>query len=671
MSKYTTMNIKNIPKLFKKCFDPLIRYPLTIGSSLILGFLSFSGTYALLPLLPAVLAPYILPFAFAAFFLSILYEGEIYSQNISSAKDKLTKRNHLKNTLAKEFLLNHFPDINDEHCPQFFKDYLNEIKLYNLFGHKELNKASKQRKKRVEKTLRDMEKLFALHLFTPKHKQRSNESPYIQELQLWLEENGQKERQELLKDRKFTYKIILGFSGLAGLFMGFGSTYLIVEAFSVIPFFAAIPFTFWPVIIVPMAVVAGAAYAMLTYNAVTDLANNNTILEWYERLREDLSKGVTVRNLFMTFMAVVLFFLAAGLTICTAGTWWTIANEARPLFEWMKKIPPFVMGVINPIITGLSAVFFIFQNTAESLDLVDKALKSDYGLQNIFQSVIHAVKQVYATENWLQLINPFRLIIKLTITPLRVLLFLGHLISIALTTDRVPGVPLIVAALIAIISEGFEDAHYFIGHEQEEEEHAHGHHPHADIATLLENRLKPDSEHTHEMDLPTWILKTVAIPLYFLAAVWDSAASQFNSDKKPLEGEDHHVQPRALSLLKAWHKQRGIKEKEDVKLPANVLSKEWQVEHALSLINKHQKKHLQNVHFGQKIADAKWKELNHLKDKVRASLSEPEESLTQILNQAREAPVYNQHRLFALDDKTGTQHFIEALPERVNAVGAA
>src|SRR5690606_25178840 len=123
-------------------------------------------------------------------------------------------------------------------------------------------------------------------------------------------------------------------------------------------------------IILPMAIVAGAAYGMLTYNAITDMINNNTVVKWYNKIRDDLSQGLTVRNVFIASTAVFLVGLAVALTICTAGTWWTIATNARPLFDWMKKMPSFIMGIINPIITGASAIVFNIQNTAESLDMV-------------------------------------------------------------------------------------------------------------------------------------------------------------------------------------------------------------------------------------------------------------------------------------------------------------
>lgn len=661
MGKYTAMNTKNKPMNPKKIPYYFAVGVLTIGASLILGCLSLSGMYALSPFLP---------FALAAFGLSVAYEGEIYLQNIKGALQKLFKRNYLENYIAKEYLLENFPaDTHDPDCPQFFKDYKKQLKLLSVFDHKELNKESKNRKKHVEKTLRDMEKWFALQLFSAKNKTPGDESIYAQKLQVWLEQHGQQEWQQRIEARRSNFGLAKGFSILAGLFMGLGSTYLIVEAFSVIPFLAVIPFAFWPIIVVPMALIAGVAYGMLTFNAITDLINNNTVIKWYNRLRHDLSQGLTLRNVFMATTAVLLVGLAVVLTIFTAGTWWTVATNTRPLFEWMKRMPSFIMGVIMPVISGFSAMFFNIQNTAESLDLVDEAIKREGNVfQRTYKFITDSFTHLRETENWLQIFNPFRLILKLTITPLRLLLFFGHLISIAVTSDRMPGVPQILAALAAMISEGFEDAHYFIGHD--DDHHDHDHHRH-NFQTLLKERLDGDAGHSHEGDIPTWLLKTIASPLYVLAALWDSSASKLNQGHKQAEKSVHQAsnthQRRVLSFQEAWNKQRGLKEEEQVELPSKAKhpSKEWPVEHSVFLIEKYQKKHFANIQIDPELAELKVRELDVLKNKVRTATSS--EALAETLVQARNQPVYAQQRYgwFAPANKTRTQVFVEDLPDHV------
>ena len=449
------MNKKNTFVSVKKIPYNLALVLLTAGASVILGFLSFSGMYALYP---------VLAFASATFALSVAYEGEIYLQNLKGALNKLFKNDYLQHRLAKDYLLAHFPaNTATKDCPKFFTDYKAQLLLLSQFGHGALTPKSKTKKKQLQKTLNDMERWFAQQLFANKPSQ----SPYAVQLQDWLAKHQQAEWQTQIKQQAARFNLAKGFSTLAALFMGLGSTYLIVEAFSVIPFFAAIPFAVWPAIILPMSLIAGTAYGLLTYNAVTDLINNNTVLTWYNKLKKDLQQGLSFKTVVLTLTASFLVTLAVALTICTAGTWWTIATNGRPLFSWMSNMPSVIMGVINPIITGASAIFFNIQNSAESLEMVDEAMQSKKSSwQRMSDSITAVWNNVRSTEHWLQIVNPFRLLLKLTVTPLRVLLFLGHLLSIALTSDRMPGVPQIISVLVAIICEGFEDAHYFVGHDQ-------------------------------------------------------------------------------------------------------------------------------------------------------------------------------------------------------------
>ncbi|MFI4918548.1 MAG: hypothetical protein ACHP65_03230 [Legionellales bacterium] len=675
------MNLNNLPINPKKIPYYLSLTVLTLGASLILGFLSFSGMYAFVPMLPL---------AFAGFGLSVAYEGEIYLQNIKGAFNKLFKSNYLKEHLATEYLHTMLPkNTDDKDYPQFFKDYAAQFMLVQSFSHSTLNAKSKKSKQQEEKRLNDMKQWFALQLFTTKTEQTTTKSDYAQQLSNWLAKNQQDEWQSRLDNRRLTFHGVKVFSLVAGVFMGLGTTYLIVEAFAVIPVLAAIPFIFWPAIIVPMAVIAGAAYGMLTYNAVTDLINNDTLNKWYNKLRDGWSKKFTWSNAILTATAVLLVGIAIALTICTAGTWWTVATSARPLFEWMGKLPGFVMGIINPIITGVSALFFNVQNTAESLEMVDEALNSK---KNVFDSIKAWFSDTYihlrASENWLQLLNPFRILLKLTVTPLRILLFIGHLISIGVTSDRMPGVPQIVAALIAIISEGFEDAHYFLGHEHGDGACDGGAHHHHSMHELLQEDLKSGHGHNHDTDIPTVILTTIAAPLYFLAAGWDYLASKLNAATtvaaEPVHQcthDDHHThththnaaaetpkQPQVLSFATAWNKQNGIAEEQDLQLKPDAQrpSSAWQVEHTVFLIEKYKNQCLEGAWINQKLAQEKCVGLSQVQEQVRVAAKNT--TLAMTLDAAKNQAVFNRHRLFAhTDDKTTTQLFIEALPARVHA----
>jgi hypothetical protein len=568
----------------KKIGQTLALGTLTVGASTILGFLSFGGMFALWPLLPL---------AIVTFILSVGYEGEIYYQNIRSSLNKLLKSRYLQLTLSNEFLLNHFPDVSDEDCPQFFKDYAKQLKVVSKFGHKRLDADSQLRKLEADKKLRKMEGWFSAQIFS-RHDQQKNLTPYRLQLQNWLVENKQQPVEEIklkLKRRTIAFNLSKLFSAIAGLFMIAGSSYLLVGAFAVIPLLAAIPFTILPMIIVPVAVVAGVAYGMLIYNAVTNMIVNDTVRKWFFKIRDDWKKGEYFHSIFMASTTVVLGALAVALTICTAGTWWTVAKNARPILDWMTKIPTFVMGIINPIVIGLSSIVFNWQNTSETLDMIDEATRSDPNAKkkpNIFVRVAHSLKKGFehlrARENLGQLLNPFRLILKITLAPLRLILFIGHLISMGVGDDRVPGIPQWLAATLSTTSEIFEDAHYFF----DLAGGGHHHHHHHSTKEQITERHGAVHTHNHNNDLPSRMLNLIFTPVFIASAAWDSLASRFNSgDKK-----------ERLSFTEAWNKQWGIKKAKSIVPKVPDISAAWQQEQACYAIERLNRRNLGILYAG-------------------------------------------------------------------------
>ncbi len=253
--------------------------------------------------------------------------------------------------------------------------------------------------------------------------------------------------------------------------------------------------------------------------------------------------------------------------------------------------------------------------------------------------------------------------------PLRILLFLGHLISIGVTADRVPGVPQFFSALLGIISEGFEDLHYFVSHDHHHEhEHEHNHqhthdhqheHEHQQKKhrkELLKERLGAAHGHNHDVDLPTRLLKFIFSPIYFMAAIWDYLTSQNNT------GTRH-----TLEFKSAWEKQRGIAKEEKVKLSEKALqpSTAWQKEHALYRIERHKEKHLNSVFIGRDIAQQKNDALTTLQNNLRNLDPTDKKGMTELLANKKHHAIYNTHRFFT-DGKTETATFIEQLPSQTN-----
>ncbi|MFY7697622.1 MAG: hypothetical protein ACOVQX_02235 [Legionella sp.] len=643
---------------------------LTLGASINLGFLSFGGMYVLVPTLSL---------AIISFVLSVAYEGEIYLQNIKGALAKLFKTNHLERQVAKKFLLNHFPALDDQNTPDFFRDYHKQLLIMTKLKHAHLDANGKKQKKWAKKTLSDMENWFALELTRVNSHQSKTE--YQRQLQNWLEKNGQDEIIQELSKRRHTLKYIKLFSLISALFMSLGTTYLLVDAFAVLPYFATISPSTLPFIIVPIAIIAGSAYGLLSFNAITDMINNDTLGRWYKKIRQIDLANLNARTLFLSVSAIVLFFLAIALTICTAGTWWTVVQETKPLFSWMSKMPKFIMVILNPLITGISAIFFNLQNSSESLELIEEMSKTTTTpLSQLLQSIRDLYYATRQQENWLQLANPFRLLLNIIMKPLRIVLFLGHLVSIGVTADRLPGVSKPASAMLGIISEGFEDAHYFIGHDHhgsssmschdhhdhhdhhEHHDAHHGHdgmhsqhqHDHTAIRALLNQRLDHGHSHNHDIDLPTRLLKFLFLPIYCLASLWDMSCSQFNSetDKK-------------LSLSEAWNRQTGsTTEDQQLAISPSISDEEkpsnaWKTEHAVFRIQRYKEKKLYNVWIGNDLAKKTGEALTSLQDQLCTT-----NNTHHVLEPMKTEP-HTKHRFFS-DPSKETSAFLEELTERIN-----
>ncbi len=588
--------------------------------------------YALLP---------ILSLAYVSFGLSIAYEGEIFLQNIKGAINKIFKTNFLQNQLSNDYLLKQYKkgaiDSKADDCPQFFKDYEAQLKKLHKFSHKNLDEDSEARKKIIEKTLKDMERWFSRQLFADKEDKKL--SNYEQSVRNWLSEHKQEKRKKLHENRKYDYKLVLGFSVLAGIFMGLGNTYLLIGAFTTVSI--ASP----PALIVVMSIIAGAAYMLQIYNAVTDMIHNDTLNVWYNKIRRELTKGVSARTVFIAVTAITLFTLAVLLTICSAGTWWTIIQKTPPLFGWMAKIPSYIMGSL-PLVLGGAQLSFNLQNTSETLNLLDEASKVEGGFfKTLWAGLVKGYDDWMANENWLQKWNPFRFLLKIIVTPLRMILFLGHLIAIGVTADEVPGVSEIATAFLGFVCELGEDLHYFAG-DLFHSDHAHSH----DAKALLKERFKGHN-HDHSNDIPTLLLRTIFIPVYALAAVWDFVATRAVQSEKP------------LTLLEAWEKHRGIPAKESVTIKPTAArpSKEWHLEQSIYRIDKHLEKNLDKAIISYDLAQEKATELKVLRHDLREMEGAEEADIKHRIAQESKKSLYGVHRFFGMEGSTATTEFLDLL----------
>ncbi|WP_058387130.1 hypothetical protein, partial [Legionella geestiana] len=451
----------------KKLPSTLLRYSLVAGASLIIGFMSFGSMYSLLPLLPL---------AVVSFIWAVVYEGEIFSQNLRNGFKKLFQKDYLERYLGKQFLARLYqkqhalfdesdtPDSKE--APLFFRDYGRALKSLEAFAHQPLNSADKTRKAFIKRTLRDMEYWFAKQVFTarnhPADEDEEEDSAFVryrQYMQAFLQDNKQEKWQTLLERRRKMYYATVAFCILVAGFTGLGTTWLLMEAFSILPFLAGISGPLLPALIIPMSVFAGIAYGLLTYNNVTDMINNKTVQRWYKKVVEAFQKP-SWKSGILVLSALLLTALAVTLTVFTAGTWWTVAKTATPLFSAMRHIPTIVIGLF----TGLGALFFNLENTSETLGMLEDAMpEKGNPLQWMWAFIVKTtgenwelLKKTWEQESWGQRLNPARALLLISGLPSRLASFIVHMLSMGLGDARTPGVPMVISGTFNVIGEAPE-----------------------------------------------------------------------------------------------------------------------------------------------------------------------------------------------------------------------
>lgn len=403
---------------------------LTLGASLLLGLLSFGGMYVLLPLLSV---------SIAAFVLSVIYEGEIYQKNIAKALDKLVEPYFTEQLLGEEFL-NNF-NFKEGKLPGFFASY-------QKLSHHPSSPAR-------DKRLKIMEIWLGQLLLKGK-----SDSTYAKKIIKHLKLNKEliQKYQDRARQIQNHHHYIQIFSGTAALLMSLGTIFLILDVLPALPFVMIAPAVL-PYVVMPMAAVAGIAYGFLSYNSLTDFLLKNSLQNWWQDVKEQIQNPQrNWKHVTFAILSAAIFALNLALTLCTAGTWWTVVNATQTSWRWLKNpITKMLSAFIAPVVS-ISTLGFNLENTIETINEVKEALEEKPQAQARLHTYVPSTS---SKETWWQVFNPFRIILKLTFTPLLILFFLGHLISIGLTADRMPGVPAIVSALFGIISEGLEDFHYF------------------------------------------------------------------------------------------------------------------------------------------------------------------------------------------------------------------
>lgn len=638
-------------KSLKKTPRYAVIVALTLGAVLTLGLLGFVGMLEAFPL--------ILPLALGAFVFAVVYEGEIYSNNILLAFSKLNVHKYISRKLANEVLLKEVKSVlsandNNDEAANFFTDYAIYVKQLAKYEKREklapLKDDERTHKKHIKKQLKNMEKWFADFL----DRGVAQES-YQQNLADKLGQDQITAFKRKLESKITQFYFALAFAVISGLFMAWGTSFLLSTSLAAIPLFAG--FAAAPYIIIPLALVAGIAWGFLTYNAVTDLIIRNTFSKYYQKVKGILveiftpdtaekvtpwaDRLLTAGKFLFSFTLIVLTLLLSGFI---AATFFSVGMQPSVVFPLLQGTAQFAISIFMSLNVGLSEFFFAVENTVHTLEEFNHT-KID--LDEIFEEAYKQWQSMWNNENWLQLLNPFRLVVRLTFTPLLLLLFGCHLISIGVGGDKAPGVPTLVSIILGILSELGVDAHYFIPLGV----HDHGKQANPSITTL-KHRLGPEHGHSHGNDIPIRILRLVYFPIKMLSVLWDWGASNIVRSPKSLsfaEAWEKHTSPVEIELEQV----DGVLINGETDDPAEKVSPDFFYESVLYKLRRFQEAH-------PLLDKAKKEELSNFTTTVSSTQDKTIKTLHENLDAQAGNPVY-QVRFFSPNDKSETQQLLDKL----------
>lgn len=481
---------------------------LTMGTVLSVGFLSFSGLW--------IIYPYIIP-AVLAFFLSGVIEGKVFGTSIFKglARLKLLMPNAERHLLFSE--LNKLLDRKGEdwiasQCA-FLNDYFNQRKKYKALKNDPT--AKDEDIKQAKKCLEELKAYLYQQITEPSD---SNGNSYISK------EIKDASLIELKSARRSVWflRFFWIISILMGIVSGFVTAFAVQEAIT-IGLALSLSATMLSAIVWPVALFAAIGATFLLYYAITDIVKNDAIskacsktIDLFKRTTEESISAYLFRLFALSVVIVGIASLTVFATLASGGTCWIAMQKGIKLLA--PKLPVFVAYCASAILIPINFatdLIYGFSTTLQTIDncksiflAIFKGLKHPIKtLKSFYFDIINELKSIKQKETWIQFFNPLRILAKLIISPLQSLVFIGHLISIGLGTDRFRDVPPAVVAGVCAISEGLQDLSFLTG--DSDCHHDHNGHPHHE----------EDDGHDHGnlLQLP---LQVILSPLLLLVSVF-------------------------------------------------------------------------------------------------------------------------------------------------------
>ncbi|RDH39986.1 MAG: hypothetical protein CFE62_006190 [Candidatus Aquirickettsiella gammari] len=456
---------------------------LTMGTVLSVGFLSFSGLW--------IIYPYVIP-AVLAFFLAGIIEGKVYGTSIFKGlgRLKLLTANAQKHLFFIELnkFVSHKESQKESQNESWFNNQCNSLKDY--WVKREKYKSLKKDLQADKNVLKDAKEALDQAKNSLYQQVRGNNIS---------DEELNKLGKPLLKSAKHSAWFLRFFwivSLSVGVVSGFATAFAVNEAIT-IGLALSLSATALSAIIWPVAIFAAIGATFLLYYIITDIVKNDTVekavskvCELFKRKEDENKKeplaAYVIRLIALSLVAVGITAITVFATAASAGTCWIIMRQGINLL--LPKLPIFFayctsailipIGFTTDLIYGFSTTLLTINNCKGMFVAIFRVIQNPV---EKFKSFIKTKLASVKDESWGQFFNPFRLIAKLVILPLQALVFIGHLISIGLTTDRFFSVPPSLVAIFCAISEGLQDLSFFT---TEEDDHSHDDHDHGNLLQL-------------------------------------------------------------------------------------------------------------------------------------------------------------------------------------------
>ncbi len=479
---------------------------LIIPMSLVFGCMSFAGMYLLFPsmIIGAV-----------SFGLAVIIEGEVFKHNLNSFLAKLRQGiiksvllGLLFNQIKKDTKCLNNPLIQDlvlirRNIRKLEEQLEHDHHHHHEHEHHEHNQLSLS-KEELAKQLRFWryrEQLILDWLYKYLIKNSEEEFPVEvgNKVSAGIRDNLNNLKEQLGKS--FLAKIertrkLLIFTGVVAIFGVFPTT-TAVSFYMLSQGLFAIGLTSLT-IIAPLAVLGGAAYAFVLANAVSNMLRDDGFRNFWQNLYKKCSE-----NKAWIIVLVVLAALWIFSSIASAGTWWYACKH-------LPKLRSAAIGMISLVINTVTAVYMLVFELANIVESLTEFWQSKVKIKEPILALWSEIKATWQKENVLQFFNPFRITKKILNGVIRSVLFIGHIISAAVTADNFLNKYFAAAADAA--AELAVDAHAVL------DLHGHDHSGPSD-----EELLTPDSDHQHS-DFAKFV---IAVPNLILSAgewVWNKVS---------------------------------------------------------------------------------------------------------------------------------------------------